>query len=154
VPRNLPGYRRRVPRNVSFKALNTIHRAVLRITGNRLGWTAAHMPVLELTTTGRISGRPHSVLLTSPVQEGSTIVVVASRGGSDTHPAWFLNLRDEPAVVVSLQGGPKRSVSARIATPQERVRLWPLVIARHRQYADYQRRTKREIPLVLIEPMS
>jgi len=143
-----------MPSDLSLKALNTIHRGVLKITGNRRGWTAADMPVLELTTTGRISGRPRSVLLTSPVQEGSTIVVVASRGGDDTHPAWFLNLRDNPAVEVSLQGSPKRRMTARMATPEERARLWPRVTAKHRQYADYQQRTRREIPLVLIEPTS
>ena len=85
------------------------------------------MPVVELTTTGRKSGQPRSVMLTSPVQEGSTIVVVASRGGDDQHPAWFLNLRDKPEVEVSLKGQPKEPMRARIASPEERARLWPLV---------------------------
>jgi deazaflavin-dependent oxidoreductase (nitroreductase family) len=112
------------------------------------------MPVLELTTTGRKSGQPRSVMLTSPVQEGDALVVVASRGGDDVHPAWFLNLQADPAVDVKLKDGRKRSMRARVATPEERERLWPKVTARYKSYADYQRRTDREIPLVLLEPDS
>jgi deazaflavin-dependent oxidoreductase (nitroreductase family) len=87
------------------------------------------------------------------VQEGSVLVVVASRGGDDQSPAWFLNLQDNPDVDVSLQGKPKAHMRARVATPAERDRLWPLVIADHKNYADYQTRTTREIPLVLLEPV-
>jgi deazaflavin-dependent oxidoreductase (nitroreductase family) len=86
------------------------------------------------------------------VQAGSTIVVVASRGGDDTHPAWFLNLRSDPQVEVSLQGKPKVPMRARMATPEERARLWPQVTADHKNYAGYQTKTTREIPLVLLEP--
>ena len=57
--------------------MNIVHRGLLRITGGRVGWEALRMPVLELTTTGRKSGRPHSVMLTSPLQDGATLVVVA-----------------------------------------------------------------------------
>lgn len=61
------------------------------------------MPMLELTTTGRKTGRRHTVILASPLQEDGTIVVVASRGGDPRHPAWFLNLRDDPTVEVSFE---------------------------------------------------
>ncbi len=132
--------------------MNAFHRTVLKATRGRLGWQAASMPVIELTTTGRKSGHPHSVMLTSPVQDGSTIVVVASRGGDDAHPAWFLNIRSDPRVEVSLQGKPRVPMRARMATPEERARLWPLVTADHKNYAGYQTKTTREIPLVLLEP--
>jgi len=112
------------------------------------------MPVVELTTTGRKSGQPRSVMLTSPVQDGDTWVVVASRGGDDQHPAWYLNLRDHPEVEVSLQGKVKQPMRARIATPEERARLWPQVTTVHKGYAGYQEKTEREIPLVLLEPRS
>jgi deazaflavin-dependent oxidoreductase (nitroreductase family) len=79
-------------------------------------------------------------------------VVVASRGGDDHHPAWFLNLRDRPDVEVSLQGKPKRPMRARVAAPEERARLWPQVTATYKGYAGYQEKTTREIPLVLLEP--
>ena len=110
------------------------------------------MPVVELTTTGRKTGQPRTVLLTSPLRDGNTIVVVASRGGDDAHPAWFLNLRDNPAVQVTTDGRSKIQMRARIADAEERARLWPLVIADHKNYAGYQRKTEREIPLVLLEP--
>ena len=92
-------------------------------------------------------------MLTSPLREGVAYVVVASRGGDDRHPAWFLNLRDEPQVKVAVQGGPHTSMLARVATPDERIRMWPQIIARYRNYANYQKRTQREIPLVLLFPI-
>jgi deazaflavin-dependent oxidoreductase (nitroreductase family) len=142
-----------MPSDVGFKAMNVIHRILLQVSGGRLGWTARDMPVLELTTTGRMSGVPRSVMLTSPLQEGAALVVVASRGGDDHPPGWLLNLRDNPEVQVSLQGSPKHQMRGRVATPAERERLWPLVIEAHRNYAGYQSRTTREIALVLLEPV-
>src|SRR5690242_21628299 len=140
-----------MPTDFALKAMNTVHRVLLTLSGGKAGWRASDMPVLELTTIGRKTGEPRSVMLTSPYQEGSTVVVVASRGGDDKHPAWFLNLRDNPAVDVVYQGGPSQRMHARIADPAERERLWPLVIADHKNYAAYQTKTKREIPLVLLE---
>jgi len=140
--------------DIGFRAMNLGHRVLLRASGGRLGWTALDMPVLELTTRGRRSGRPRSVMLTSPVQEGPVLVVVASRGGEDEPPQWLLNVQDNPDVEVSLQGGPRQRMRGRVATPAERERLWPMVIADHTNYAGYQRRTAREIALVLLEPVS
>jgi len=142
-----------MPSDFVLKTMNTVHRGLLKISGGRLGWNASRMPVLELTTIGRKSGRPHAVMLTSPVQDGSNVVVVASRGGDDHHPAWFLNLRDNPDVEVAMNGKPKQRMRARVANADERARLWPLVTADHKNYAGYQRKTEREIPLVLLEPV-
>jgi deazaflavin-dependent oxidoreductase (nitroreductase family) len=141
-----------VPSDFALKTMNTVHRVILKASGGRLGWEAQKMPVLELTTTGRKSGKAHTVMLTSPVQEGDTYVVVASRGGDDHHPAWFLNLRAEPSVEVAVKGGPKQPMTATVASADERARLWPLVTADHRNYAGYQEKTSREIPLVLLRP--
>jgi deazaflavin-dependent oxidoreductase (nitroreductase family) len=135
-----------------LKTMNGVHRVLLKATFGKFGWEFSSMPVLELTTTGRKSGQPRAVMLTSPYQEGSTIVIVASRGGDDTHPAWFLNLRDHPDVEVAYKGAPKKPMHARVASPEERARLWPLVTAEHKNYAGYQTKTTREIPLVLLEP--
>jgi deazaflavin-dependent oxidoreductase (nitroreductase family) len=140
-----------MPSDFALKTMNTLHRGVLKLSGGRLGWDAGGMKVIDLTTTGRKSGQKRSVILTSPVQEGSTIVVVASRGGDDNHPAWFLNLRDNPEVEVTIKGQ-RRPMVARVADAEERARLWPLVTAKYRGYASYQTRTEREIPLVLLEP--
>lgn len=141
-----------MPSDLALKAMNTVHRALLTVSGGRIGWQAAGMPVLELTTTGRSSGEPRSVMLTSPVQEGDTIVIVASRGGDDRHPAWFLNLRDDPDVEVAMGGGDRRPYRAEIADADERARLWPIITGDHGNYAGYQRRTDREIPVVLLHP--
>ncbi|HET6710950.1 nitroreductase/quinone reductase family protein [Amycolatopsis sp.] len=140
-----------MPSDFALKTMNAVHRGLIKLTGGRVGWQV-NMPVLELTTIGRKSGQPRSVLLTSPHQDGDTWVVVASRGGDDTHPAWFLNLRDTPDVEVSLKGGPKRPMRARIADADERARLWPKITAEFKNYAQYQTKTEREIPLVFLEP--
>jgi deazaflavin-dependent oxidoreductase (nitroreductase family) len=140
-----------MPSDFALKTMNAVHRGLIKLTGGKVGWNVA-MPVLELTTTGRKSGQPRSVLLTSPHQEGDTLVVVASRGGDDTHPAWFLNLRDNPDVEVSLKGAPKRPMHARVADADERAKLWPKITADFKNYGQYQTKTEREIPLVFLEP--
>ncbi|GAA2860560.1 nitroreductase/quinone reductase family protein [Pseudonocardia halophobica] len=136
-----------------LKGMNAAHRLLLKATGGRVGHDAAGMPVLELTTVGRRSGEPRSVLLTAPLVEGDTLVVVASRGGDDHHPAWFLNLRDHPDVQVSVRGGPREPRRAEIVGPDERPALWERIASRYRNYAGYQRRTDREIPLVRLVPV-
>ncbi|HZZ96341.1 MAG TPA: nitroreductase/quinone reductase family protein [Jatrophihabitantaceae bacterium] len=141
-----------MPSDLVLKTMNVVHRGLLKISGGHAGWRVSNMPVLELTTIGRKSGQPRSVMLTSPLQDGDKLVVVASRGGDDTHPAWFLNLRANPDVEVALQGGAKQPMKARIASAEERSTMWPQVIADHKNYAGYQTRTQREIPLVLLEP--
>jgi deazaflavin-dependent oxidoreductase (nitroreductase family) len=142
-----------MPSDLSLKAMNTVHRAALKLTGGRAGYNLLRMPVVELTTTGRKTGRLHTVMLTSPLQLGSTYVVVASRGGDDRTPAWCLNLQANPDVEVAVQGGPREPRRARLATADERAELWPQVTGDHKNYAGYQKKTAREIPLVLLEPI-
>jgi deazaflavin-dependent oxidoreductase (nitroreductase family) len=142
-----------MPSDLALKTMNGMHRVLLAVSFGKLGWQAGDMPVLELTTIGRKSGEPRSVMLTSPWQEGDAYVIVASRGGDDTHPAWFLNLRDHPDVEVSIKGGPKKPMRARVADADERARLWPLLTKDHKNYAGYQTKTEREIPVVLLEPV-
>lgn len=140
--------------DINFKIMNAIHRVGLKLSGGRAGWNLLGMPALELTTIGRKSGQPRSVMLTSPLQEGSTIAVVASRGGDDKAPAWYLNIVDNPDVEVVYKGGPKQRMKARVADAAERQRLWPLITSDHKNYAGYQTKTEREIPVVLLEPVS
>jgi deazaflavin-dependent oxidoreductase (nitroreductase family) len=133
--------------------LNDVHRRILKLTRGRIGWHAYGMPMLELTTIGRKSGEDRTTMLSSPLQRGETIVIVASRGGSDGHPAWYLNLVEEPRVRVNFRGRGVRDMRARVADSAERAELWPLVTKDHANYAGYQRKTDREIPLVLLEPV-
>lgn len=143
-----------MPSDFSLKAMNRVHRLLLATSGGHLGWRFYGMPVIELTTTGRKSGQPRTTMLTSPYQEGSIIVIVASRGGDDHHPAWFLNLRDDPKVLVKTGPKPPEPMTAEIADAEQRARIWPLIATKHRNYAGYQRKTAREIPLVLLRPRS
>ena len=119
-----------MPSDLILKSMNALHRTLLTVSFGKLGWDAAGMPVLELTTTGRKSGQRRAVMLTSPVQQGDTIVIVASRGGDDVHPAWYLNLQANPDVEVKWKGAAAKPYTARTATPE------------------------REIPLVLLTPVA
>jgi deazaflavin-dependent oxidoreductase (nitroreductase family) len=143
-----------MPNDLFLKTANTMHRALLKVSGGRMGWDAGKMPVLQLTTTGRKSGQARTVMLTTPHQDGDTIVIVASKGGDDQHPAWFLNLRDEPRVEVEMRDQAKHEMTARIATADERAELWPVITGKYENYAGYQTKTDREIPLVLLDPVS
>ena len=134
-----------------MKWLTTVHRGLIRVLP-RLGRELLGMPVLELTTVGRRSGRPRSVMLTSPIRDGDAIVVVASRGGDDRHPDWLLNLQAHPRVEVALRNGPPRPMLARVVGGADRERLWAEITRFHPRYAGYQRRTSREIPVVLLSP--
>ena len=78
-------------------------------------------------------------------------MIVASKGGYPKHPAWFHNLLANPQTTVQV-GSERRRVHARVATPEERARLWPRVVKTYSGYAEYQQRTGREIPLVILEP--
>ena len=139
-----------MPSDRMLKTMNGIHRLILGVTRGKAGWTAGNMPVLELTTIGRKSGEPRSCLLTSPIQENGEIVIVASRGGDDHHPAWYLNLLETPQVQVSYKGAPHKIMTARTANSEERARMWPIVAGAYKGYAGYQEKTSREIPLVIL----
>jgi deazaflavin-dependent oxidoreductase (nitroreductase family) len=141
-----------MPSDLQMKTMNGVHRVALRLTGGRFGWNLLGMPVVELTTTGRKSGQPRTVMVTSPLQEGSTFVVVASRGGDDNPPAWLLNIEASGDVQVATNGGEPQPYRARVATAEERARMWPRLTADHKNYAGYQKKTSREIPLVLLTP--
>ncbi|WP_459547661.1 nitroreductase/quinone reductase family protein [Nocardia sp. X0981] len=142
-----------MPSNFTLKAVNAAHRALLCLSFGRWGTEYYGMPALELTTKGRRSGRPRSVMLTAPVVEGEDYIVVASRAGDPTHPAWYLNLRDDPAVEVAFRNGPRWPMTARILSPEERAPLWSRITADYPVYRGYQERTSREIPLVRLTPV-
>jgi deazaflavin-dependent oxidoreductase (nitroreductase family) len=134
-----------------LKFLNAIHRPVFRLSGGRLMGKGYGMPVVALTTTGRTSGQPRTVMLTSPLVEGDRIVLVASKGGDDRDPLWFSNLVANPDVDVEM-GGTTRPMRARVAEGEERDELWTRLTAAHDNYAGYQRKTERRIPVVVCEP--
>jgi len=128
-----------------------LHTFVYRATGGRIGHTGPGLPsMLLLDHVGAKSGTRR----TSPLlyfSDGDDLVLVASKGGFAKHPAWFHNLMANPKTTVQV-GPEKRQVRARRATPDERERLWPLVVSTYSGYETYQRRAGREIPLVVLEP--
>ena len=134
-----------------LQATNQFHRAVLAASGGRLMRTFNSMPVVELHTIGRISGRHRSVMLTSPVYQPDRVVLVASKGGDDRHPEWYRNLLANPDVELTAKGT-TRPMRARTATDEERTELWPQIVKSYAGYGDYQRRTNRQIPVVIVEP--
>lgn len=134
----------------AFKLAKVIHPLVIRLSGGRLGGTVAGMPVIVLTTTGRRSGQPRATPLTAIEHEGHTYVV-ASKGGDERHPAWYLNLVARPEVTVERQGQ-TTPMTARVLDPDERAAMWPVVTRTYKGYADYQQKTDREIPIIELFP--
>lgn len=133
------------------RTLNRAHRAVLALSRGHIGWRIASMPVVELSTIGRVTGARRSVMLTAPLHDGGRYVLVASRGGDPRHPHWYLNLVANPDVELTMR---ERTypMHARTATVQERSDLWPAIVSAYPGYAQYQRKTARTIPLVICEP--
>ena len=107
-------------------------------------------PTLLLDHRGRKSGK----LFTTPLlylADGPDIVVVASQGGLPKHPQWYLNLCAHPETHIQI-GADRTPVRARTADPQERARLWPLLLDVYADFATYQEWTDREIPVVILQP--
>jgi deazaflavin-dependent oxidoreductase (nitroreductase family) len=129
-----------------------LNKTLFRWTDGRIGGTFRGAPVLLLDHVGRRTGRAR----TNPLiylDDGPDLVVVASKGGSDTHPAWFHNLMAMPSTEVTLPGGTRRRVRPRLARDAEREALWPRLVELYRPYAAYATHTEREIPVVVLEPV-
>jgi len=133
-----------------YKVGTGIHRAVFHASKGRIFGKAFGMPLIELVTTGRRSGKERSTMLAVPITNGDRLVLVASFGGDERHPAWHLNLQANPEVRATTAGS-TRTMIARIATEEERADLWPRITSVFEGYARYQKRTERPIPVVILE---
>jgi deazaflavin-dependent oxidoreductase (nitroreductase family) len=147
----MKGPARMKPKDVFFKVSTGIHRAVFNVSKGQIFGKAFGMPVVELVTTGRKSGKERSTMLAVPIVDGDRLVLVASYGGDDRHPAWYLNLQANPEVRATIAGS-TRTMIARTATEEERAELWPRITSVFEGYARYQVRTERPIPVVILEP--
>ena len=137
--------------DIGLKAMSLAHRTIVHLSGGRVLGSAFGMPAVELHTVGRKSGRPRSTMLTAPVVDGERVVLVASKGGDDRDPDWYRNLVAHPEIELTI-AGQRRPMRARTASTDEKAELWPRVVAAYKGYGGYQRRTERDIPLVICEP--
>ena len=133
-----------------MKSIGRFHTFLYRLSGGRIGGRLWGLRVLLLTTTGRKTGTQWTTPLCC-FPDGDDLVVVASNGGRERTPSWFLNLKQNPAVTIQL-GREQRSVTAREASPEERERLWAAITAVAPGYLKYQQRAHRVIPLGILEP--
>ena len=127
-----------------------LHKNLYRLTGGLIGHHVGPLPILLLDHTGRKSGKKRTTPLLY-VTDGDNLAVIASKGGSPKHPAWYLNLVATPETEVQV-GRRRIPVRARTATGAIRQRLWDKAVKTYGGYEGYQRRTQREIPVVLLEP--
>lgn len=137
--------------SAAIKVMSQLNTWLYRASGGRLGGRfPGGAPVLLLTHTGRKSGRR----LVAPLlylEDDGTYVIVASKGGMSHHPLWFKNLEANPQVEIEV-GRRKMPATARRATADEKAALWPRLVAMYPSYADYQARTTRDIPVVILTP--
>ncbi|TCJ15954.1 nitroreductase family deazaflavin-dependent oxidoreductase [Rubrobacter taiwanensis] len=135
----------------TLRLASDLHTLVYRLTGGRVAGRFRGGGILLLTTTGRKSGKRRTAPLLY-VPDGDALVVVASKGGAPNHPAWWLNLRANPEAEVEVSGR-KLRVRATEATGPERGRLWQKAVEAYPPYEDYQKKTSREIPVVVLHPI-
>jgi deazaflavin-dependent oxidoreductase (nitroreductase family) len=140
-------------RDLQMKGMNAVHRTVLTLSGRRLLNSFGTMPVVELHTIGRSSGKRRSTMLTAPIHDDGTFVLVASKGGDDRDPDWYRNLVANPEIELTVDGT-TRPFTARVATDDEKAEMWPRIVEAYKGYAGYQKKTDRNIPVVVCEPRS
>jgi len=126
------------------------HVWVYRTTKGKVGGSMGGNRLALLTTVGRVSGRPRTTpLMTFPHESG--LVIVASNSGSDRPPSWYGNLRANPQCDVQL-GADVTPMVARTASPQEKAEIWPRIVASAKNFEGYQKKTNRDIPVVILTP--
>ena len=140
------------PARLAMKLGTGAHAGVYRATRGKLFGRMGKSPILLLNTVGRKSGKKR----TSPllyVMDGEDFVIIASKGGAPSHPAWYLNLKGNPEATVEI-GDREVRVRAREADSEEKARLWQKMVEMYPTYDDYQKKTEREIPLLVLHPAS
>ena len=121
------------------------------VSGGRIGGKMGKVPVLLLTTTGRKTGKQRTLPLVY-IMDGSAYVITASAGGADKHPGWFFNIRSNPQATIQVKDKHIK-VTAEIAGPEKKPELWARLVEVAPNFAGYQKRTSREIPMVILHPL-
>jgi deazaflavin-dependent oxidoreductase (nitroreductase family) len=138
--------------NVDYSLLGDDHVRLYRETNGAEGYDWNGAPTLLLTTTGARSGEPRTAPLIF-ARDGDDYLIVASVGGMPKHPAWYHNLRADPTAHIQVKAE-HLDVTARIASDEEKPRLWTIVNEVWPNYDTYQSRTDRVIPVVILTPAS
>lgn len=139
-------------RDLVLKTINASHKALVAVSGGRLGNKMGSLPVVKLTTIGRKSGQPRTVMLTAPIHGDGRYVLVASKGGDDRDPDWYRNLAANPDITLEPVGADGAlPFVARTATAAEKAELWPTITSAAEGYAAYKEKTDRDIPVVICE---
>ena len=149
----MPGKMNPIPNRreaLGIKAFSGFHRIVYSLTGGRLLGVVAGAPVLLLTTTGHRTGKQRTKPLLYLMEDGA-YVVVASYAGRLANPAWYRNLQSHPDALIQVNHR-RLLVMAETVPADVRAGLWPKLTAMYPGYADYQARTRREIPVVILRP--
>ncbi|MBM4269942.1 MAG: nitroreductase family deazaflavin-dependent oxidoreductase [Deltaproteobacteria bacterium] len=137
--------------SVFVKLMTVANVWLFRLSGGRLGAKFRHgAPICLVTAKGKKSGQPRTVALLY-LEDGSDIVLVASKGGMSHNPDWYYNMVANPDVDVEI-GSSKRRMRARRASDAEKASYWPRLVAMYRDYEDYQARTTRNIPVLVLSP--
>lgn len=137
---------------ILFKLFMALQIYFYRLTGGKIGGRMAGIRVLLLTTTGRKSGKKHTTPLGCFEAEGG-YVIIGSNSGAKASPGWFYNLKSSPHATIEI-GAQRLEVDAEIAGPDKRPQLWERLIELSPGYANYEKRTSREIPVVILRPVN
>ncbi len=135
-------------RDSTAKYLSTVHSLLFKATRGRIGKRLVDNDMLLLTTVGSKTGDAHTVPLLY-LRDNDDVIIIASWGGRPSHPQWYGNLLADPSVTIQILEE-STSVTARTASSEERARLWPLITSAYDGYREYQTRTNREIPVVIL----
>ena len=133
-----------------YKLIISLAAFLYRVSAGRIGGTMYGGDVLLLTTTGRKTGKQRTLPLIY-IMDGSTYVLTASIGGAPKHPGWFFNLRSHPRAVIQVKDR-RINVVAEVASKEKKRELWAQLVAALPFYEKYQRKTTRDIPMVILHP--
>jgi len=134
-----------------MRGMSRLHVWVYRASQGRLGGRfIGGAPVCLVTITGRKSGKRRTTPLIH-IPRADDVLLVASQGGMDIHPVWYLNLLAKPELEVQV-GATRRKLVARQASPAEKKQLWPLLLSVYPDFDEYQQRTRRDIPVMICSP--
>jgi deazaflavin-dependent oxidoreductase (nitroreductase family) len=150
MPRPFTAREERIARPL-IRVMSAINTQIYRLSGGRIGgkWMYG-APILLLTTTGRKSGEKRTAPLLY-LEDGQRVVIVGSQGGMSKDPQWVKNIDVDDNVEIEI-GSRKRSMTARRGTREEKDRYWPALCKMYPDYADYQARTVRDIPILILDP--